>query len=122
MVQNEPILNLPQFTIRNTLYYSNYFYKRALYVQTGVTLNYFTKYAADDYNPVLGEFFVQNQTQIGNYPMIDFFINGRIRQTRIFLKAEHINSGFSGNKYFSAPNLPYRDFIVRFGVVWSFFQ
>ena len=122
VVQNEPILNLPQFTIRNTLYYSNYFYKRALYVQTGVTLNYFTRYAADDYNPVLGEFFVQNQTQIGNYPMIDFFINGRIRQTRIFLKAEHINSGFSGNKYFSAPNLPYRDFIVRFGVVWSFFQ
>ena len=122
VVQNEPILNVPQITIRNTLYYSNYFYKKALFVQTGFTLNYFTKYTADDYNPVLGEFFVQTQTQIGNYPMVDFFVNGRIRQTRIFLKAEHINSGFSGNTFFSAPNLPYRDFIIRFGVVWSFFQ
>ena len=122
VVQNQPILNLPQITLRSTLYYSNYFYKRALFVQTGVTLNYFSKYTADDYNPVLGEFFVQNQTQIGNFPRVDFFINGRIRQTRIFLKAEHINSGFSGNNFFSAPNLPYHDFIIRFGVVWSFFQ
>ena len=122
VVQNEPILNVPEFTIRNTLYYSNYFYSKALYVQTGVTLNYFSKYAADDYNPILGEFFVQNQTQIGNYPMIDFFVNGRIRQTRIFLKVEHINSGFNGNKFFSAPNVPFRDFIIRFGLVWSFFQ
>ena len=122
VVQNEPILNVPQLTIRNTLYYSNYFYKKNLYIQTGVTLNYFTKYTADDYNPILGEFFVQNATQIGNYPMFDFFVNGRIRQTRIFLKAEHINSGFSGNKFFSAPNLPFHDFIIRFGVVWSFFQ
>ena len=122
VVQNEPILNVPQFTIRNTLYYSNYFYKKNLYIQTGVTLNYFTKYAADDYNPILGEFFVQNTTQIGNYPMLDFFVNGRIRQTRIFLKAEHINSGLIGNKFFSAPNLPFHDFIIRFGVVWSFFQ
>lgn len=122
VVQNEPILNVPQVTIRNTIYYSNYFYKKALFVQTGITLNYFTKYTADDYNPILGEFFVQNQTKIGDYPRIDIFVNGRIRQTRIFLKAEHINSGFSGNKFFSAPNLPYHDFIIRFGLVWSFFQ
>lgn len=122
VVQSESILNVPQVTMRNTLYYSNYFYKKALYVQTGAILNYFTKYTADDYNPVLGEFFIQNETQIGNFPMIDVFVNARIRQTRIFLKAEHINSGFSGNKFFSAPNLPYRDFIIRFGVVWSFFQ
>ena len=122
VVQSQAILNVPQVTIRSTLYYSNYFYKRALFLQTGVTLNYFSKYTADDYNPILGEYFVQNQTQIGNYPMIDFFVNGRIRQTRIFLKAEHINSGFSGNTFFSAPNVPYHDFIIRFGVVWSFFQ
>ena len=122
VIQSEAILNVPQLTIRNTLYYSNYFYKKALYIQTGFILNYFTKYYADDYNPVLGEFFVQNDIKIGNYPNIDLFVNGRIRQTRIFIKAEHINSAISGNKFFSAPNLPYHDFIIRFGVVWNFFQ
>ncbi len=121
--QTENILNLPKLVTRNTLYYSNYFYKRALYIQTGITLNYFTKFNTNDYNPVLSEFFVQNTQQIGGFPMLDFFINGRIRQTRIFIKAEHFNAAFSStNTYLTAPNYPYRDFIVRFGLVWNFFQ
>lgn len=120
--QEDDILNVPQITARNTFYYTNYFFKKALYLQTGITANYFTKYYANDYNPVLGEFFVQNQTEIGNFPMLDFFVNARIRQARIFLKAEHFNSGMTGNKFYSAPNTPYRDFMIRFGLVWTFFQ
>lgn len=120
--QDDKILNVPQIVARNTFYYTNHFFKKALYLQTGVTVNYFTKYYANDYNPVVSEFFVQNNKQIGNFPMLDFFINGRIRQTRIFIKAEHFNSGFSTANYYTAPNYPYRDFIVRFGLVWNFFQ
>lgn len=120
--QQDDILNVPQFTTRNTLYFSDYFFKKALYLQTGITFEYFTKYYADDYSPVLGEFFVQNQREIGNFPLMDFFINARIRQTRIFLKAEHFNSSFTGSNYYSAPNYPYRDFMIRFGLVWNFFQ
>jgi hypothetical protein len=120
--QEDDILNVPQFTTRNTLYFSDYYFKRALYIQTGITLNYFTKYYANEYNPILGEFFVQNQKEIGNFPMLDFFVNARVRQTRFFLKAEHFNSAFTGNKYYSAPHYPYRDFMIRFGLVWNFFQ
>lgn len=121
--QSEAILNLPKIVTRNTIYYFNYFYKKALYLQTGVSLNYFTKFYANDYNPILSEFFIQNKTQIGAFPMLDFFVNGRIRQTRIFIKAEHFNTLFTKtNNYLTAPNYPYRDFIVRFGLVWNFFQ
>lgn len=120
--QEDDVLNVPEFVSRNTLYYSDYLFKRALYIQTGVTANYFTKYYANEYNPMLGEFFVQNQKEIGNFPMLDFFVNARIRQTRFFLKAEHFNSMFTGNKFYSAPHYPYRDFMIRFGLVWNFFQ
>lgn len=120
--QQDAILNVPQVVTRNTLYYTNYFFKKALFLQTGVTFNYFTKYYANDYNPIIAESFVQNQQEIGEFPMLDFFINARIRQTRIFLKAEHFNSGFTGNTYYNAPNYPYRDFMIRFGLVWNFFQ
>ena len=68
------------------------------------------------------EFYVQKQTKIGGFPMLDFFVNAKVRQTRIFLKAEHFNSAWTGYNYYSAPNYPYRDFIVRFGLVWNFFQ
>jgi len=122
VVQNDDILNVPQFVTRNTLYFSDYVFKKAMYLQTGFTFQYFTSYYANSYNPLIAEFYNQNTTKIGAFPMVDFFINGRIRQTRIFLKAEHFNSGFTGNKFYSAPNYPYKDFVVRFGLVWNFFQ
>ena len=120
--QQANILNVPKIVTRNTLYFSDHFFKRALYLQTGVTLNYFTEYYANDYNPLLGEFFVQEDKKIGNFPLLDFFVNARIKQTRIFFKAEHFNSSFTGNNFYAAPNSPYRDFLIRFGLVWNFFQ
>lgn len=120
--QNDDILNVPQLLTRNTLYFSDYVFKKAMFLQTGIIFNYFSKYYVNDYNPLITEAFVQNEVKIGDFPMLDFFINARIRQTRIFLKAEHFNSGFTGNRYYNAPNYPYRDFMIRFGLVWNFFQ
>ncbi|MFW0737863.1 putative porin [Flavobacterium sp. T12S277] len=120
--QSDLILNVPDFVTRNTFYYSGHFFKKALYMQSGVVFNYFTKYYGNDYNPVIGEFFVQHNKKIGGYPLFDLFVNARIRQTRFYLKAEHINALFSKGDYYSAPNNPYRDFVIRFGLVWNFFQ
>jgi hypothetical protein len=120
--QNDNILNVPQIVTRNTLYFSDYVFKRAMFIQTGITLNYFTKYYANEYNPLLGEFYVQDQKEIGDFPMLDFFLNAKVRQTRIYLKAEHFNSLFGKNNFYSSPGYPYRDFLIRFGLVWNFFQ
>jgi hypothetical protein len=122
VVQQDNIVNVPELVARNTLYYSNNLFRKALYFQTGFTLNYFTNYFANDYNPVIGDFFTQNKKQIGNYPNVDFFFNGKIQRTRIYLVAEHFNSSLSGNNFYSAPNNPYRDFMIRFGLVWNFFE
>jgi hypothetical protein len=120
--QADDVLNVPQIVTRNTLYFTDYVFKNAMEIQTGIIFNYFTEYYANDYNPLLGEFYVQNQTKIGNFPMLDFFINAKVKQTRIFLKAEHFNSAMTGYNFYSAPNYPYRDFLVRFGLVWNFFK
>ena len=120
--QSNAILNVPEFLTRNTLYFSQEMFRKALFLQTGVTFNYFTNYYANEYNPVIAEFFVQNNKEIGNFTNFDFFINAKIQRTRIYLIAEHFNSSFSGNNFYSSPNNPYRDFMIRFGLVWNFFQ
>lgn len=121
--QDNQVLNVPDFVTRNTLYYSDDVFKKAMYIQTGVTFKYFTSYNMDAYHPLLGEFYVQEQEELGAFPMIDFFINAKVRQTRIYLKAEHINTIWSKDySYYSAPNYPYRDFVIRFGLVWNFFS
>jgi hypothetical protein len=94
--QSDNVLNVPQFTTRNTLYFTDYFFKKALFLQTGVTFNYFTNYYANDYNPVISSFYSQSTREIGNFPMFDFFINAKISQTHIYIKAEHFNSAWTG--------------------------
>ena len=121
VINGEHVLNVPQIISRNTLYFSDHLFKNAMFLQTGITLNYFTEYNMNSYDPLLAEFYTQNETKIGAFPRLDFFINAKIRQTRIYLKAEHFNSSLTGYNYYSAPNYPYRDFTVRFGIVWNFF-
>ncbi|WP_036156409.1 putative porin [Maribacter forsetii] len=122
VTQDTQVLNVPQLVTRNTLYFSSDVFKKAMYLQTGITFKYFSSYNMNGYNPILGEFYVQNKEELGGYPLLDFFINARIKQTRVYLKAEHFNAAFSGYDYYAAPNYPYRDFVIRFGLVWNFFS
>ena len=115
-------MHVTVFVNKNTFYFSDYIFDKKLFLQIGLELNYFTSYYSNGYNPLIGEFFTQNKVKIGNYPNLDFFINAKIQRTRIYLKAEHFNSMFSKNNYFSAPDYPYRDFLIRFGLVWNFFN
>ncbi|WP_430615107.1 putative porin [Flavobacterium sp. JP2137] len=119
--QSASVLNVPEVVLRSTLYYTDAFFDQALKFQTGVTLNYFSSYYGNDYNPLIGDFYVQDQRKMGDYPVLDFFINLKVRTARIYLKAEHFNSSMTGYNFYSAPNYPYRDFIIRFGLVWNFF-
>ena len=121
VTQDNQVLNLPQLVTRNSLYFSSDVFEKAMFLQTGVTFKYFTSYYMDAYNPLLGEFYIQNNEELGGYPLLDVFINAKVKQTRIYLKAEHLNSIFSEPNYYSAPNYPYRDFVIRFGLVWNFF-
>ena len=122
VVQDGNFLNVPKFLSRNTIYYSNTILNGALFFQTGLSVKYFSKYFSNEYNPLISSFHIQNEKKIGGFPLIDIFINAKIKQTRLFLKAEHFNSTFTGNNFYSSPSYPYRDFIIRFGLVWNFFN
>jgi len=121
-VSGEEVFNVPEIVTRHTLYYEDEWFKKALFLQTGITFRYFTEYNMNGYDPVLAEFYVQNDEKIGGFPMVDLFFNAKIKQTRIYFKYEHVNQLFnSTNSHFSAPGYPYRDAVIRFGLVWNFF-
>ena len=122
VLSGNEVFHVPELVTENSLFFTDYVFKGdPLFLQTGFTFKYFTNYQANAFNPLLNEFVLQDTKEIGNYPMLDFFVNGQIRRTRLYFKAENITSLFLGHTYFSTPNQPYRDFKIRFGVVWNFF-
>ncbi len=121
VLEGSSVLNVPELVTRNSLYYKDYWFNKALYLQTGFTFKYFSKYEMDAYDPVLAEFYVQNDQDLGGYPVVDFFFNAKVDQARIFLKLQNLNDLIDGNNNFTAPGYPYPDFLIRFGLVWNFF-
>ena len=117
------VIPVPDLLTRQTVFFEDEWFKKAAKIQTGVRLKYFTEFNLPAYDPVLAEFYVQSEESLGAFPLVDFFFQTKIRQTRLFLIYEHMNQLFQGeNNHFSAPGIPYRDASLRFGLVWNFFK
>jgi len=124
VLSGENLLSLPQYILRSTLFYSHYYFQHNLYVQTGVTAKYFEAFYARAYNPIVADFNEQRIQKIGAYPLIDYFVNFKIKRFRFYFKLQHINALLNKDApdYYVAPLQPYRDFNIRFGLRWVFFN
>jgi hypothetical protein len=113
---------LPEIIVRQVLYYQKYIFKGALKFQFGVGFSYATDYYGYAYMPATNEFYVQENTELGNYPKIDVFINTHLKRAQIFLKYEHVNAGRSLQKSYIAPGYPPMSKSLKFGVSWNLFD
>jgi hypothetical protein len=118
---NAPI-HLPDFLGRTSISYADEWFRKTAFVQIGATLKYYSSFYADAYSPILSDYVVQDAVKIGGKPLFSAFFNAKIQQTRLYFNAENLGAAWNGNNRLAAPDYPYRDFILRFGIVWNFFQ
>jgi hypothetical protein len=123
---NTEILDLPLATIRSALYFEHLFrFKKTngkLNTQFGVDVSYNTLYHPYSYMPATGRFYRQYDTEAGNYPYVNLFLNFKLQRTRIFLMFDHINYGLNGNNYCMVPDYPMNIMMFRFGFAWTFYN
>ena len=126
VTKNDAYMPLPDFMIRETLYWQGELFNKNAQLQAGVNVTYFTKYNGMRYVPIMNEFALQNPAtaqEIGGYPLIDLFINFKVRNMSFYIRGEHINASFTKQPdYFAAPNVPYRDFKFQLGLKWNIFS
>lgn len=126
VTKNEEYMPLPDFLIRETLYWQGELFNKNAQLQAGINATYFTKYNGLRYIPILNEFALQDPAsiqEIGGYPILDLFINFKVRNMRFYIRGEHINASFTKQPdYFAAPNVPYRDFKFQLGLKWNIFS
>ncbi|HEX4957885.1 MAG TPA: putative porin [Lacibacter sp.] len=121
---NAPV-NLPLVLTRQRIAFEGRFFKN-LNLSTGLEIRYHTPYKADGYSPVLGQFYLQNDTTIRNLPDIAAYLHFRIRSMYMFIRAENLNAlqtspsfGFFNNNL-STPSQPMPGLFIRFGIYWGF--
>jgi hypothetical protein len=121
-------LNLPVIYTRNRIGYEGNLGLKNLDIAFGTEVKYRPPYNADNYSPVLGQFFLQDSLKIRNrMPDIAAYVHFRIRSFKAFIRAENLNTarfldgnfGFTNNNLV-APAYALPGLQIRVGVYWSF--
>lgn len=118
---NQSILALPAITLYHNLYYRDLWFK-VLSVQAGVDVRYHTLYNAPAYMPATGQFHVQDEIKIGNYPQMNVYVNAHLKRTRFFVQYYHLNSLLMKGDYYSMPYYPLYPAQLRMGLTWNFYD
>jgi hypothetical protein len=120
-------IHVPLLFSRNLVGYEGSLGFKKLHLATGFEIKYHTPYKADNYSPVLAQFFYQDSVTISNAPDIAYYFNMRIRGFRLFFRMENLNAmqiteeggfGFTRNNL-AAPGYPYPGLQFRLGVWWN---
>ena len=119
------IIAVPTITLYHNLYYHGTWFK-ALDAQIGVDLRYFTKYYSPILNPATGQFCSQDQVKIGNYPILNVYLNFFVRYLHLnfFAHYTHFNHLFmkKNTDRQIMPNYPYNPDVFRAGLSWYFYR
>lgn len=119
---NADVLPLPAFTAYTNLYLL-FRIAKVLRTEFGADLRYFTRYKAPAYSPLIGQYAIQDanySTSVGNYPIINAYVNFHLKRTRFYLMASHVNYSSGNGEPFLVPHYPLNRMVIRFGVSWNF--
>ncbi len=118
---SEDVIRLPQIFGKHSLYYAGKWFK-VLNVQLGFDLRYTDAYYGNYYNPLTGQFQLQNRQRIEFYPAVDGYFSMQITKFRGFIKWENLTSMIqpaAGKEYFyQTPYYPNVDAAIRIGLKW----
>jgi hypothetical protein len=96
-----------------------------LRLRAGFDIWWHSRFNGYGYHPAPGRFYVQ-QNKFGAYPLVDFFVNGEVKNLQFFVKMEHLNQGLypSPNEvpYWSAAGYAFEPRRFRLGLRWGFFN
>jgi len=93
-----------------------------LQIEYGFDVRYSSAYNGYAYMPATGVFYLQNERILGNYPFVDLFLIMKVKNTRFFVKWDHVNSGFTGDNIFPVLHYPVKQRFMKYGVSWYFYD
>ena len=107
---SENVIRLPHVYSKHSLFIEGRIFKKVMLARLGFDVRFATAYQADTYNPLIGQFHIQNNEELPITPLVDVFFSFKISKLRFFLKAENWMPVFN-EKY----NYQTTDYALPFG-------
>lgn len=116
-------IQLPSLVTRHSIYYEMRLFKGVLWFSTGFDVRYNMPFYGNEYFPLTGQWILQNNERLQFYPVLDWFLNLKVRWFRVTAKVDNISAYFGKRTgYYTAPNYPAADLAFKMGVIWRFFE
>jgi len=123
---NNSVVSLPLVTAKSAFFLDHTLRFKStggeIHLQLGGEVYIHTRYNAMCYMPATGRYFSQTEEETGNYPFVNVFLNFKLKRTRVFVMADHVNSGLTGYDYFLIPAYPMNIRMIRYGLAWTFYN
>ncbi|MEZ4960460.1 MAG: putative porin [Saprospiraceae bacterium] len=116
------VLRLPEIYSKHSLYFTRKIFKQVMMVKVGFDARLTTGYAAPTYQPLTGQFYLQNERTLPFTPLLDFFLSFKVQTFRFFAKIENVLGFYTNNYYQQTAGypLPYglSNGGLRLGINW----
>jgi hypothetical protein len=115
-------IQVPKLFVNTQLAYSNIHFNGNFDIHTGVDLHWRSAYNALAYDPVIRQFYNQDNFLVNAFPLVDVFLNAKIKRGRVFVKYHNLVQAFTKQGYIITPYYPGQRNVVDFGFDWSFYD
>ncbi|MEL7123571.1 MAG: putative porin, partial [Bacteroidota bacterium] len=116
---SEDVIRVPQLSFKHSLYYQNKWF-RYLNIMIGADLRMLSSFTPYTYNPLVGQFILQNEEELDWYPSVDFYLAFRVTKFQAYFKWENFTQQIRTDElYFQTANYPFSTGSgFRFGLRW----
>lgn len=117
---SEDFIRVPEIYSKHSLYFEGNWFK-VLHVRWGVDLRFNNSYFSEYYNPVIGQFQLQNERETTFYPAVDAFLSMHVTKFRAFFKIENLTSIWIKDRlFYQTAFYAHPPSAFRMGIRWRF--
>ncbi|MCP4457873.1 MAG: putative porin [Cytophagales bacterium] len=119
--KEEKFIKVPAVQYNGRFFWRGLWFENAVPVEVGTDFYFRSSFRGKSFDPVISQFYLQDEIRLRNYFAVDIFVNMKIRNLTTFIKWTHINQQ-SNDGYLASPFYPGQKAITDFGVRWLFFD
>ncbi len=116
------VLAVPDVFTKHSLYFQKKIFRKVMLAKMGVDARINTGYKAPSFHPLIGQFYLQDQTELPFTPLLDVFLSFQVKTFRFFYKIENVLPFLTKDYYYqtAAYPLPFglNNGGSRFGISW----